>query len=287
MNNQLANIVYSHLSASAHNVIKVQREGVRLVKSNAEQRYTFSLQDIEGKYGSIPNFLHTIAQKGFTTNVEFALLKMYESNGRFSYRPIQTITEDLTHDMNTADNPEIVSTYPTAPTYPNFLGAPELMAKMVQAERSEDYKEQLQELKEVVKDLRSKNRVLEEKNSSLTIKLETANERAELRVQKELLNKKSFLETPAFEKTMETLGGILPKVIEASANNNATAQPNTGLASPSLSPIKKAFVQKLSVATDEQVMFFNYLLDNWKEDLIQHVAGHIEQQEQDNEEITD
>lgn len=287
MNKELANILLAHLSTSTQNVVKVQRNGVRLVISDTEKRYSFSLQDIEQKYSSIPNFLHTIAQKGFTKNVEFVLQRMYESKGTFSYRTLQVLIEDLTHDMNTADNHEIVSSYPTSPSYTNFLGAPELMAKMVQAERSEDYKEQVQELKETVKDLRSKNRVLEEKNSSLTIKLETAKEREELRVQKELLNKKSFLETPAFEKTMETLGGILPKVIEASANNNATAQPNTGLASPSLSPIKKAFVQKLSIATDEQTMFFNYLLDNWKEDLIQYVAQHIEQQENNNEEITD
>lgn len=287
MNKELANILLAHLSTSTQNVVKVQRNGVRLVISDTEKRYSFSLQDIEQKYSSIPNFLHTIAQKGFTKDVEFVLQRMYESKGTFSYRTLQVLIEDLTHDMNTADNHEIVSSFPTSPSYPNFLGAPELMAKMVQAERSEDYKEQVQELKETVKDLRSKNRVLEEKNSSLTIKLETAKEREELRVQKELLNKKSFLETPAFEKTMETLGGILPKVIEVSANNNATAQPNTALASPSLSPIKKAFVQKLSIATDEQTMFFNYLLDNWKEDLIQYVAQHIEQQENNNEEITD
>jgi hypothetical protein len=287
VNNELANILLAHLSTSTQNVVKVQRNGVRLVISDTEKRYSFSLQDIEQKYSSIPNFLHTIAQKGFTKDVEFVLQRMYQSKGTFSYRTLQVLIEDLTHDMNTADNHEIVSSYPNSPSYPNFLGAPELMAKMVQAERSEDYKEQVQELKETVKDLRSKNRVLEEKNSSLTIKLETAKEREELRVQKELLNKKSFLETPAFEKTMETLGGILPKVIEASANNNATAQPNTALASPSLSPIKKAFVQKLSIATDEQTMFFNYLLDNWKEDLIQYVAQHIEQQENNNEEITD
>lgn len=285
MINKLANILYTHLTTSAHHVIKVQCEGVRLVKERSQQRYTFNLQDIEQKYSSIPNFLHTIAQKGFTKNVEFSLLKMYESKGTISYRHLETITENLNNDMNTPNNQEITTSYPTQQTYSNFLGAPEFMAKMVQAERSEDYKEQLQELKEVVKDLRSNNRVLEEKNNSLTIQLETAKERTELRVQKELLNKKSFLESPAFEKTMETLGGILPKVIEASVNNN-TANSTNGLSSPSLSPIKKAFLQKLTIATDEQVMFFNYLLDNWKDSLIQHIAQHIEQQ-QENEKNTE
>lgn len=284
MNNELANILYTHLSNATHNVIKVASGGVRLVKPNADQRYTFSLHDIEQKYDTLANFLQTIAKKGFQHQVEFSLYKMYESKGTYSYRLIETITKDLTHDMHEADNNAVPTYYPQVQS-PNFLGSPELMSKMVEAERSADYKEQISELKEAVKDLRSKNRVLEEQNSSLTIKLETAKEREELRVQKELLNKKSFLETPAFEKTMETLGGMLPKMLEV-ANTKNTA-PSTGLNMPNLSPIKKAFVQKLPNATDEQVMFFNYLLGNWKEDLIQHVAQHIEQQTQNNEEHTD
>ncbi|AZJ34409.1 hypothetical protein D6T69_02235 [Tenacibaculum singaporense] len=269
MNNQLSNIVENHLQGGSNHVIKVSSNGVKLVKSASAQKYAFTLEDIESKYGSIAQFLQALPEKGFSGAVVFTLQKTYTKDGKTTYHTLQTLTEKLTQDMNATD--------PTTA----FLGAPELMAKMVQAERSADYKEQVQELKETVKDLRSRNRVLEETNSSLTIKLETAKEREELRVERELLKKKSFLETPAFEKTMETLGGMLPKILEASGGN-AVGHPSQ-LASPNVSPIQKAFVQKLPTATDEQVMFFNYLLDNWQEDLITQVAQIIEQQQEHHE----
>ncbi len=270
MNNQLSNLLENHLKGASNHIIKVSSNGVKLVKATTAQKYAFTLDDIESKYSSIQAFLQALPEKGFSNNVVFTLQKTYTKDGKTTYHTIQKTTENLTQDMNVTD--------PTT----SFLGAPELMAKMVQAERSADYKEQVQELKETVKDLRSRNRVLEEKNSSLTIKLETAKEREELRVERELLKKKSFLETPAFEKTMETLGGMLPKLLEASNGAGVAGQP-TQLGNPKISPIQKAFTAKLSTATDEQVMFFNYLLDNWQEDLISQVAQIIEQKQEQHE----
>ncbi|TCP22391.1 hypothetical protein EV195_11240 [Tenacibaculum skagerrakense] len=278
MRNELLNILTDHLTASSTHVVKIEKDGSKLVKTGSKRRYAFSLEDIVQKYGSIAHFLEALPEKGFDKQVVFTLQKVYGSATKTTYHLVNRITEDLiVNDMN--EQEYIGSAVPMNNNTSNFLGTPELVAKMVEAERSADYKEQVQELKERVKDLRSKNRSLEEKNNSLTLKLDTAKEREELRVERELLKKKSFLETPAFEKTMETLGGMIPKVLEVAGANGVIAQ--TGLSSPNISQVHKAFIQKLSTmgVSDEQILFFNYLLDNWKEDLIAYTANYIEEKE--------
>jgi len=281
--NRLVDILTEHLTGSKKHVVKIEtNDGRKLVKTSNKRRYVFSLEEIVVKYGSVANFLQSLPAKGFESQVVFTLYKIYGSPEKTTYHLIDKITEDIAvNDMNEQEQHTTESAgLPMNTNTHNFLGAPEFVAKMVEAERSADYKEQVQELKERVKDLRSRNRSLEEKNSSLKLKLDTAKEREELRVERELLKKKSFLETPAFEKTMETLGGMIPKVLEM-AGTNASQTPQAGLSSPNVSQVHKAFVQKLSGigASDEQILFFNYLLDNWKEDLIAHTASYIEQQE--------
>ena len=281
MNSRLVDILTTHLTASENHVVKIECNGLKLVKSGSKRRYAFSLEDIEQKYVSIANFLQSLPEKGFDKTVVFSLQKMYGSPNRTTYHLIEKITEDLTTNDMSAEQSyrEAPSQLPSMMGTSNFLSAPELVAKMVEAERSTDYKEQVSELKEYVKDLKARNRTLEEQNNSYKLKLDTAKEREELRVERELLKKKSFLETPAFEKTMETLGGMIPKVLEAASvkNNGSTAS----LASPNLSQVHKAFLQKLANknVSDEQLLFFNYLLDNWEEDLIQHTAAYIENKE--------
>ncbi len=287
MNNRLIDILTDHLTASKNHVVKIEKDGSKLVKTGSKRRYAFSLEEIVQKYGSIKSFLQSLPAKGFDLQVVFTLQKVYGSPEKTTYHLIQRITEDIIlEDMNKQEYITPEGALPMTANLSNFLGAPELVAKMVEAERSADYKEQVQDLKERVKDLRSRNRSLEEKNNSLKLKLDTAKEREELRVDRELLNKKSFLETPAFEKTMETLGGMIPKVLEiAGANTNTATGAQTGLSSPNISQVHKAFIQKLSTmaTSDEQILFFNYLLDNWKEDLITYTANYIEQKEQNYE----
>ncbi len=285
MKNKLVNILTDHLTASPQHVVKIEKDGSKLAKKGSKRRYAFSLEEIVQKYGSIANFLQALPEKGFDTQVVFTLQKIYGSPTKTTYHLVQRITEDLiVTDMNEQEYRGTEGAMPITSNTHHFLGTPELVAKMVEAERSADYKEQVQELKERVKDLRSRNRSLEEKNSSLKLKLDTAKEREELRVERELLKKKSFLETPAFEKTMETLGGMIPKVLEVAGANHGTS-PQTGLSSPNISQVHKAFIQKLSThgASDEQILFFNYLLDHWKEDLIAYTANYIEEKEQNYE----
>lgn len=285
MKNRLLDILTDHLTASKQHVVKIEKDGSKLVKTGSQRRYAFNLEEIVQKYGSIANFLQVLPTKGFDYQVVFTLQKIYGSPNKTTYHLVERITEDLIpKNMNEQEYTTGQGALPMPTNTHHFLGAPELVAKMVEAERSADYKEQVQELKERVKDLRSRNRLLQEKNNSLKLKLDTAKEREELRVERELLKKKSFLETPAFEKTMETLGGMIPKVLEVAGANNTT-NPQAGLSSPNISQVHKAFIQKLSTAeaSDEQILFFNYLLEHWKEDLIQHTANYIEEKEQNYE----
>lgn len=286
MNSKLIDILTTHLTGSKDHIVKIESQGLKLVKSGSKRRYAFSLSDIVEKYVSITKFLQALPEKGFDKAVVFSLQKVYGSAKRTTYHLVERITVDITADDMNTDHKymETTNQFPVSIQGQNFLGAPELVAKMVEAERSADYKAEVVELKEHLKDLRSRNRSLEEKNNSLTLKLDTAKERAALKLERELLQKKSFLETPAFEKTMETLGGILPKVLEARAGQTNQGM-GIGLASPKGTQVYNAFIQKLSSShpTDEQLLFFNYLLDNWKADLIKFTADYIEQKEQEYE----
>lgn len=287
MRNKLLNILTDHLTASQNHVVKVEKDGIKLFKKGSKRRYAFNLEEIVQKYGSIAKFLQSLPAKGFDSQVVFTLQKTYGTPSKTTYHLVQKITEDLIQkDMNDQEYTTGHGALPITANTHNFLSAPDFVAKMVEAERSSDYKEQVQELKERVKDLRSRNRSLEEKNSSLKLKLDTAKEREELRVERELLKKKSFLETPAFEKTMETLGGMIPRVLEvAGASTNSGVNSQMGLGIPNASQVHKSFVQKLSTTgvSDEQILFFNYLLDNWKEDLIAFTANYIEEKQQNYE----
>lgn len=286
-NQKLAEVLKTHLNGTSSNAvhaIKVSCNGIKLAKKSGARRYAFTKHDIEQKYVTLSAFLEELPVKGFKQDVQFTLLKMYTRDNKTTYHTVAQLTENLI-----AENMESKSQnnhYNSPQMIPqggmNFLGAPEFMNKMVDADRVNDYKKRVSDLEEDLKNLRSDNRGLREKNNSLEIQLATSKDREELRIERVKMDVKGWHDSPAFDKTMEALGGIIPKVLEVVQSKN---QVSTQLGNPqvSLSPIKQEFIEKLQsgAITDQQINLFTYLLANWNKAFVDSVLELIENKEED------
>ena len=117
------------------------------------------------------------------------------------------------------------------------------------------------DLREQNKDLRSQVRTLNEEKASLRLQLDTADKKHELQLKEELLNKKSFFESPAFQTITDTMGTVLPMVAERFMGG-AAATATPALAAADLSPVKREFFNIISQpsVTDEQInALYTYL----------------------------
>ncbi len=288
MSNQLAEILSDHLQADCNNTIRVQSNSLRLKKSaGSANKFVFSLEDIIQKFGSIDHLLAALPQKGFTDKVKFTLVKIYISNNKTSYHTVKEITRDLTEKIMETNPVTQTHQAPPIPQQNVFglgsLAAPELISKMVEAERGKDYKQRAEKSEEELKNAHSKIRILEEKNSSLELKIATVKEHAEIQRQKDALDKKSFLDTETGSTIIETLAGLIPKGIEAFANKQAPVQMQTPLAGPGpqVSEIKKTVIHKVQAQnfSDKQTGMLNYILDNWQQDFIEPIMELIKKRE--------
>ena len=162
-------------------------------------------------------------------------------------------------------------TQPTAMGYPMGLGytpvaTTEWIGSKVIEERYRDLLRDNDALREDNKDLRSQVRTLNEEKASLKLQLDTADKKHELALKEELLNKKSFWDSPAFEKVSESLGAIVPLVAEKVMSAPAsTTAPVAALAGANLSPTKNEFIKLISdpQITDEQISeLYEYLIRN-------------------------
>ncbi|MFL0063732.1 hypothetical protein [Tenacibaculum maritimum] len=290
MNKELIKTLSTHLKAHKDNAVRVISNGQRLKKNDESvNKYAFTDADIQGRFESIDNFLITLYKKGFTDNVEFLLVKMYsDKTHNTRYRNFNKITVDLTE--NTMQNSPITLSNQQQ-TMQNslpqnlgmgYLGAPELINKMVEAERGKDYKKTAEVLEEQLKDATSKIRILEEKNSSLEIKIATQKERSEIQRERDKLNQKGFLDSDAGNTVMETLGGMIPQVLEIF--KPVAQAPNVALASPEItvSAIKKTVIEKIQsqAFSDEQTSIINYILDNWQKEFIENIVALINKREE-------
>ena len=256
------------LSENPANIITVTQGTARLAKQ-AAPKYGFSLQDIYTLYGTVSDFLKILPTKGFTTDVKIDLKRLYGSGAKQTSYKIDTLT--LNFKKETPMN-EVVTTQqptpnvpiapaptnmPTAMGYPMGLGytpvaTTDWITSKVVEERYRDLLRDNDTLREDNKDLRSQLRTLNEEKASLRLQLDTADKKHELALKEELLNKKGFWESPAFEKVSESLGAIAPLVVEKMMSAPAQA-PVAALAGANLSLAKSEFIKMISTPqiTDE------------------------------------
>ena len=282
------------LSENPANIITVTQGTARLAKQVAP-KYGFSLQDIHTLYGSVSDFLKALPAKGFTTDVKIDLKRLYGAGAKQTTYKIETLTlnfkketpmnevvttQQPTPNVPTAPAPTVPTapapTVPTAPAptnmptamgYPMGLGytpvaTTDWISSKVIEERYRDLLRDNDTLREDNKDLRSQLRTLNEEKASLRLQLDTADKKHELALKEELLNKRGFWESPAFEKVSETLGAAIPLLAEKMMSAPAQA-PVAALAGANLSLAKSEFIKMISnpQITDEIIgELYEYLM---------------------------
>ena len=288
------------LSENPANIITVTQGTARLAKQ-VSPKYGFTLQDIHTLYGSVSDFLKALPAKGFTTDVKIDLKRLYGAGAKQTTYKIETLTlnfkkETPMNEVAPAPTAPTVPNIPTAPTespvrlappsaptaptespvrlapptamgYPMGLGytpvaTTDWISSKVIEERYRDLLRDNDTLREDNKDLRSQLRTLNEEKASLRLQLDTADKKHELALKEELLNKKGFWESPAFEKVSESLGAIAPLVVEKMMSAPAQA-PVAALAGANLSLAKSEFIKMISnpQITDEIIgELYEYLM---------------------------
>ena len=252
------------LSENPANIITVTQGTARLAKEVAP-KYGFSLQDIHTLYGSVDDFLNFLPSKGFTKNVKIDLKRLYGAGAKQTTYKIETLTLNFKKESSMPNEntpPQSISSTPiapdqtTIPTQPTAMGYPmglgytpvattEWIGSKVIEERYRDLLRDNDALREDNKDLRSQVRVLNEEKANLKLQIDTAEKKHELQLKEELLNKKGFWESPAFEKVSESLGAVLPLVAEKMMSAPAQA-PVAALAGANLSLAKSEFIKVIS-----------------------------------------
>jgi len=271
------------LSENPANIITVTQGTARLAKQ-VSPKYGFTLQDIHTLYGSVSDFLKALPAKGFTTDVKIDLKRLYGAGAKQTTYKIETLTlnfkkETPMNEVAPAPTAPTVPNIPTAPTEspvrlapssvptaptespvriapPNAMGYPmglgytpvattDWISSKVIEERYRDLLRDNDTLREDNKDLRSQLRTLNEEKASLRLQLDTADKKHELALKEELLNKKGFWESPAFEKVSETLGAAIPLLAEKMMSAPAQA-PVAALAGANLSLAKSEFIKVIS-----------------------------------------
>ncbi len=265
------------LSENPANIITVTQGTARLAKQ-ASPKYGFTLQDIHTLYGSVSDFLKALPAKGFTTDVKIDFKRLYGAGAKQTTYKIETLTlnfkkETPMNEVAPAPTAPTIPTAPTAPSVPTAMGYPmglgytpvattDWISSKVIEERYRDLLRDNDTLREDNKDLRSQLRTLNEEKASLRLQLDTADKKHELALKEELLNKKGFWESPAFEKVSETLGAAIPLLAEKMMSAPAPA-PVAALAGANLSLAKSEFIKVISdpQITDEIIgELYEYLM---------------------------
>lgn len=281
----IIDVLKNELAKPSH-IVKVTNNetGFKLQKETSLMRYAYSLADILEEFETIENFIHYLQQEGFN-NTTFLIQRTYGSPKDATYHTMKEETVNLQQqNINNSINPAMYSEAPTPNNQtqtPEFLANPlagnsaQFLGAMVQAERASDYKKLNDKYEEDIKDYRSKIRRLEEENHGLKLKVETAEERADLKVQTELLNKKSVLESDGFQKLAEGLGGLIPH-IPAFLGKSANAPAGLGAPAEDLSPMLLQTIELLKTQTDDTVAFIAYVLQNMDDSLVAVLNNHIQ-----------
>ena len=157
----------------------------------------------------------------------------------------QTIVAEPIHNQSMLSNPL-------------GLSAPQIMDNMLKANKLDDVKEALRETKEELVIAKRKIDVLDDENRKLKTDLSIAGREKDMAILAEKLDKRSWIDSPAFEKFAEKAPQMLESVIAMKMGATPeVATMATGLGNPNISGVKREFFEFVGEScSDEQV---NYL----------------------------
>lgn len=182
---------------------------------------------------------------GQSYKINFILEKPVQSNIPAAVPQAQPIHAEVMHNSNQG----MLSN-------PFGLSAPQIMDNMMKANKLDDVREQLSDLKQEYLDLKRKHDSLDDENRRLKTDLSIAQKEKEMAVLSEKMEKRSFFDSPAFEKAMDKAPDVVEKFL--AIKMGATEEASTmALNAPGLSETKKDFFQYVgNNCSDDEV---NYL----------------------------
>ncbi|MCD8405787.1 hypothetical protein LNI91_09535 [Tenacibaculum dicentrarchi] len=272
----------------------VQRAGV------GRNKKWFSLEDIQNLHGSVTEFLNYLKDKGFSETT-FSFRRIYGKEAKkVGINDIVINLYDYSENTEFPENTEfsenqniqqIVMKSPKKHKKQqqqqqqnsniNFLAGNNIdnqnmqfLGAMVESQRAGDYKRQAEELREENKDNRSKIRRLEEENHKLKLKVETSEERAELKIQQKLLDKKSVFESEGVQAVMGHLGGLIPLLPSLLTKGAGAGQAQLAGAS-NLSAMQNQAIEMIKANNDKTASLVLYIAQNNSSELMQLIENHI------------
>ncbi len=285
------------LSENENNVITVSCGNLRLRKENATaMRFAFSANDIANEYGSVSDLLRSLPDKGFAENVLILLRKAYGSGTKTTYHNVKSMKiniqkrneepqQETYETMHTATH----TPQPTPPQAPQMqqmqqsampmglgytpVATSEWIDSKVLKTRFEDLQSNYKKLESDYLDAKSENRKLKEENASLKLKNETAEERKNLAIEKDRMERKSFWESDGVQGLLPGLGAFLEKA--------AGGQVGGALGMPAqnqeLSPQKQqlmAYIQT-PTCTEEQAQLLAMVINGYSEELVKLIINYL------------
>lgn len=201
-------------------VILISYENQRLTKRGEKAgKYKFDASDIKTHYGSVEELISVLPSKGFENGT---LITLADNYGR-GHNVLETLSLNFneeniskTHkdmDTNTLYNTSAVTSSPSFGLGYTAVKNEDFLDVKIKEMHYNDLKRLYEEERQKVADLKSKIRQLREENHSLKVKLDTAELNYTLKLQQELLNKRSFFETTAGDKVLAVLGAIAPQIV--------------------------------------------------------------------------
>ncbi|MBE7671561.1 hypothetical protein F7649_10600 [Tenacibaculum piscium] len=289
-----------HLNKPNHAIIvsdnenrTIQRKGV------AHNKKFFSLEDIQNLHGSVDEFLKYLQQKDFSETT-FSFYRIYGNGAKkvgindiiinlqeFSEKDEKDEKDEKSEFSENQNNQSIMKSpkknkkeqQQQQNSNINFLAGNNMdnqnmqfLGAMVESQRAGDYKRQAEELREENKDNRSKIRRLEEENHKLKLKVETSEERAELKIQQKILEKQSIFESAGFQKVAESLGGLLP-LLPSLLNKGAVPAQLGG--DTNLSAMQNQAIEMIKVNNDKTASLVLYIAQNNSPELMELIENHI------------
>lgn len=261
------NQIKKFLKEDKNHAIRVVSGNLKLAKNEKVRKYAFTKKDITNAFGSIDYMIKHLQKKGYNNTTVF-LQKMYGTPKKTTYIKKGELKITLNKMNNHYQQPPISIEKETS-----FMGNPQFLGAMIRSERAGEYRDTINELKDELADLRSENRTLKEERSSLKLQLDTAKERADLQLERDRLDRKGFFESPAFDKTVEALGSVVPAILQM--QNQKQEQQSQGLGGVELSLIQKELLAKLQsgAISDEKSGAFLFLNENWQDGFAEEIIN--------------
>lgn len=261
---QTLEIIENHLKEKQTNAIQIVQGEKRYSKNVKHNKFHWTLEDVLNISHSLTDFLKNLPKNGFTSGTKI-LLKTKYGNGYThagettlmfnSLSEASTPKQELNNmheNQNTISQPQ---KQPETPQYGlGYVQFPqhELVSMKVKCERYDEMRDKLLKVEQDLLDTKSDLRTEKEETAKLKRSLEFKDERHEIDVQKNELNRKTFFESDQGQTIIQEGIKILPQLAAALKGNKTNM--NDALAAPILDDLSESqllFIEKIKGYSDE------------------------------------